>query len=115
MRRPTAFLLGLALLAVAAPGPPSGGPSAPQAGTARLRSFDTCQDFLRYARSHGRALVGPGGLRGYPGPLTAVPAPVEEAAAADGVPGVDFSTTNVQEAGVDEPHIAKTDGGQIFA
>jgi len=115
MRRQTALLLGLALVAVAATGATVGGPSAPQAGAARLRSFDTCQDFLRYARSHGRALVGPGGLRGYPGPLTALPAPAAESAAADGISGVDFSATNVQEAGVDEPDIVKTDGDTIFA
>ena len=29
--------------------------------------------------------------------------------------GVDYSTTNVQEAGVDEPDIVKTDGNLIYA
>ena len=46
-------------------------------------------------------------------------APAAEEAAADsgggGSAGRDFSTTNVQEAGVDEPDLVKTDGRRILA
>ena len=38
-----------------------------------------------------------------------------EARAAAPVAGVDYSTTNVQEQGVDEPDIVKTDGEKIVA
>ena len=41
--------------------------------------------------------------------------PAAEQAAAPKTAGVDFSTTNVQEAGVDEPDIVKSDGNRIFA
>ena len=54
-------------------------------------------------------IVGPYGLAG--GPI--VLAAGERAAAP--VAGVDYSTTNVQEQGVDEPDIVKTDGEKIVA
>ena len=55
--------------------------------------------------------------------VTAAPAapPVPESADAGGAggsgpaAGVDYSTTNVQEAGVDEPDLIKTDGRRILA
>lgn len=45
-----------------------------------------------------------------------VSAPVATAARRESAPqaGVDFSTTNVQVAGVDEPDIVKTDGRRVF-
>src|SRR5262245_59614870 len=79
------------------------------AGTAsRLQRFTGCAPFLDYVRQHGRRIVGPYGLGGQPVVFAA-----ERAAAP--VPGVDYSTTNVQEAGVDEPDIVKTDGEKIVA
>lgn len=47
-----------------------------------------------------------------PSTLSAAPAP--KAAAAPPVEGVDFSGTNVQVSGVDEPDIVKTDGTYVY-
>jgi hypothetical protein len=80
------------------------------AASPRLQRFTGCGAFLDYARVQARRIVGPYGL---PGTGTAIAAltPAERASA----PGVDYSTTNVQEAGVDEPDIVKTDGERIVA
>ena len=106
-----------------------------------LVQFDQCDAFLDYVIEHALALVGPYGLQGggfgFPQPFFgdvilegvfgdvilegAVTAPVA-AASFDGAEssvasapraGVDFSGTNVQELGVDEPDIVKTDGNRI--
>ena len=108
--------------------------------TAGLVRFDDCDALLDYLHTEYSARVGPWGFDGggWIGPMpimepmdeemamaevdmaemamaddagasaptaTAAPAPVE---------GVDFSATNVQEAGVDEADIVKTDGRRIF-
>ena len=75
----------------------------------RLQPFTGCAPFLDYVRAHGRQIVGPYGLGGMPVALAAT----DRSAAP--TPGVDYSTTNVQEAGVDEPDIVKTDGEKIVA
>jgi Beta propeller domain len=75
----------------------------------RLQRFAGCAPFLDYVRTQGKRIVGPYGLGGMPVVLAASG---REAAPA---PGVDYSTTNVQEAGVDEPDIVKTDGEKIVA
>src|SRR4051794_16726528 len=97
-----------------------------------LRAFSSCPQLLSYARAHGKAAVGTGwvptpftaagptpsrvpknsGAKGTPQPPTAegsAPQSSEDAAGGPGT-GTDFSTTNVQEQGVDEPDIVKTDG-----
>ncbi|MCY3632672.1 MAG: beta-propeller domain-containing protein [bacterium] len=95
-----------------------------------LRSFGDCATLLDYLRTETVSRVGPYGLDdgprfGIPEPFAveeaemmaddsaAQPAPAAEAAPAssDG----DFSSTNVQVAGVDEPDIIKTDGTRILA
>jgi hypothetical protein len=75
----------------------------------RLHRFAGCAPFLDYVRAQGRRIVGPYGLGGVPIVMAATG---REAAP---TPGVDYSTTNVQEAGVDEPDIVKTDGEKIVA
>jgi uncharacterized secreted protein with C-terminal beta-propeller domain len=94
-----------------------------------LVRFDACDDFLDYVIEHALELVGPYGLGngfGYPVPMPGVafeefaavdaPAAVRaDSAAPAPQPGVDFSGTNVQEIGVDEPDIVKTDGNRIVA
>ncbi|MCP3994585.1 MAG: hypothetical protein GY722_05900 [bacterium] len=96
-----------------------------------LQAFNACDDFLDYVKEHAVDLVGPWGFNyGYwGGPVfrgdVAMMA-VEEMAADDGgantaapssspVQGVDYSGTNIQELGVDEPDIIKTDGKRIVA
>jgi hypothetical protein len=98
-----------------------------------LVSFDACDDLLSYVKEHALEMVGPWGLGG------AIPveqdsaagadeagdaAVVPEAAAAESfgagrsvsepVQGQDYSGTNVQEAGVDEPDTVKTDGDRLY-
>ena len=98
--------------------------------TAGLVRFDDCDTLLDYLHTEYSARVGPWGFDGggWFGPM---PVPEEEmamasddmaeaAAPAQGVAtsapveGVDFSGTNVQEEGVDEADIVKTDGRRIF-
>ena len=93
-------------------------PQAIQAGLS-LESFDACESFLDYVISHAVDLVGPYGLDN---PVWG-PWPVDDLAMMDGeavaeaspTPGrdQDFSGTNVQVEGVDEPDIVKTDGERI--
>jgi hypothetical protein len=85
-------------------------PSGSEAGAAqkpRLKAFGSCTGLVQYARRnavrHARSMLQRGqddsGAGGG-----------EERAAGD-----DFSGTNVQEQGVDEPDIVKTNGAQAFA
>src|SRR4051794_13737792 len=92
----------------------------------RLRAFHSCRRLIHYARGHaaremraGGGIVPPTGAplsndsrggQGAPG-STAGP----EANTPQPSDGSDSSGTNVQEAGVDEPDIVKTDGKHIFA
>lgn len=104
------------------------------AAAAALISFDACDDLLGYVRDMAAEQVGPYGLEGS-GMVVAdgmeqtlaagdagsaeMPAAAPEAAtsAAAGERAADggFSTTNVQEEGVDEPDTAKTDGRLLIA
>jgi hypothetical protein len=120
MRRVLVLALGTALLTAA-------GVSASLAANGRnaaptpapgLTPFASCERLLAYARKYGLQAFASGGfgVPGVPGgrPGPAQPAPA--AGAADGGGGgVDYSATNVQEAGVDEPDIVKTDGARILA
>lgn len=98
-------LAGAALLAGAsfAAQPASSSPAP------RLQRFAGCAPFLEYVKLHGRRIVGPYGFGG------GAPIALAEDARSAPEPGVDYSTTNVQEAGVDEPDIVKTDGRRIVA
>ena len=83
----------------------------PQAGK-RLVSFRSCGDLLGYAKGQAGRFVGPYGL-GAPGRVGIEDATRAAAPAAE--KGVDYSGTNVQEEGVDEPDLVKTDGKTVFA
>ena len=101
--------------------------------TAGLVRFDDCDTLLDYLHTEYSARVGPWGFDGggwfgpMPPPRVTVAMSVDEAmtesadapaaapsVTAAAVEGVDFSGTNVQEAGVDEADIVKTDGRRIF-
>jgi uncharacterized secreted protein with C-terminal beta-propeller domain len=86
----------------------------------RLKPFTSCGSLIRYAQRHVPVrsvtpMVSPkfapvtGGEEGGSAPQNqATPAPVS------GGEGDDSSTTNVQEVGIDEPDVVKTDGTRIF-
>ena len=102
--------------------------------TAGLVRFDDCDTLLDHLHTEYSARVGPWGFDqgGWFGPVLRRGADdmavAEEAMADEGAPavataqtaatapveGVDFSGTNVQEVGVDEADIVKTDGRRIF-
>ena len=110
-----------ALAAVAAVGGAATASAAPGKPAPGLVRFDSCQAFLGHARHRAMEMVGPWGL-GPGSRLYREVAPVADTAtgatapsAAAPVSGVDFSGTNTQEAGVDEPDMVKTDGRTIFS
>ncbi|MDE0168166.1 MAG: beta-propeller domain-containing protein [bacterium] len=87
-----------------------------------LVEFDSCDAFLDHVRGQAIDRVGPYGFhKRNPDAVIYEEAVEEEAADSSSDPaaspqaGVDYSTTNVQEAGVDEPDIVKTDGSRILA
>ncbi len=124
MRLLTAGLIAL-LLPVAAP-------SASQAATpSRLPSFSSCTDLVDFARRNLsrpavplgvdpgiEAAVAPRAPMAQPDPsqLQPMPGVVQSTptAAPEAAPGEDYSTTNVQEAGIDEPDAVKTDGRRLY-
>jgi uncharacterized secreted protein with C-terminal beta-propeller domain len=96
---------------------------------AALIEFDACDDLLSHIKAEARDQVGPWGLDGYgygyflgddvvfEEDVVASEAPVArgaDAAAPEASQESSYSTTNVQERGVDEPDIVKTDGSRII-
>lgn len=84
-----------------------------------LTSFDACADVLDHLKTEARDRVGPYGLGTGGDMLYAAGGAVEDSASlaapqaaesAGSAARQPHSTTNVQEAGVDEPDVAKTDG-----
>ncbi len=118
-RKRVAFPAALAILVAAALGATTDRSAAEPAreGTVakagRLVAFGSCSDLLRYSKAQAARFVGPYGLGGRPGVVNDVAAGAREASPPK--QGVDFSGTNVQEEGVDEPDIVKTDGNTLFA
>jgi hypothetical protein len=90
-----------------------------------LVGFEACDGFLDHVRTHALELVTPWGLgNGHrwavedvgtdAGGATDDGGPVPTAEPSAPVEGEDFSGTNVQEAGVDEPDTVKTDGEIMY-
>src|ERR671911_113277 len=107
--RRVAFLSALALLTAAALVGTADRSGAGTAKAPRLAAFGSCGQLLAYAKANASRFVGPYGLGS--------PIAIETATRADAPAkqGVDYSGTNVQEEGVDEPDIVKTDGNTLFA
>lgn len=99
-----------------------------------LQPFDHCDALLDHLKAEARERVGPYGLDGVggpgilefdeiaraavedatSGPLPATGGDADSSNALAPQDGTDYSGTNVQEAGVDEPDVVKTDGERLF-
>ena len=87
----------------------------------RLVAFRSCGDLLGYVKSQAAPLVSPWGfgrsplIRGGLPPGVAIPGAAAKTSDTTPTQGVDYSGTNVQEQGVDEPDSVKTNGTTLFA
>jgi uncharacterized secreted protein with C-terminal beta-propeller domain len=113
MKRLALILAVPALAAVAVLVGGIGGPTQPAAAGVRLYPFGDCAELLAYVKPRALAQVQPWGL-GWGGKRWAVGDALFSSAPRAMTPGTDFSTTNVQEEGVDEPDLVKTDGDHLF-
>ncbi len=138
MKRTLAAILALSLLAsacarVSEVAPDRRPVTVGAIGESTLTLFDSCDEYLEYARTEALARVTPYGLEGYgyygpeiaveegvrfdaSAPATTVPAGarIGDDTAAEYGGGGDVSGTNVQVAGIDEPDLVKTDGDRIY-
>jgi len=92
--------------------------AAEPAGEPTLEAFDSCSSFTTYMRDHARQMLGPWGLSGRSGFAyrnLEMPGTVVDVAVGSDAKTPAFSGTNVQEDGVDEPDMVKTDGRTVFA
>jgi len=99
-----------------------------------LPAFSSCASLVTYAHRGARragggigvptragaiaaqVLTAPGPVAADQGAPTTAPAPAAPTASAgESKTAPSFSSTNVQEAGIDEPDIVKTDGERVFA
>ena len=110
------------LLVLAATLPMLAVPPADARKNVRLQQFENCSSLVRYGLRHAprvtrQAVTGPpAAFR--PAPMQSAPGRMEGGEpmpASAPAAGEDFSTTNNQEAGVDEPDVVKTDGSTVFA
>jgi len=137
MQRLIALVIGLGLVAAACSDTATttsasliGSTSVPPATfvAKALQPFDACEDLLSWIKGEALERVSPYGLEGTEGPWFGERFAVEESIgdgdvatapsagrAGDDGAGVDYSTTNVQEVGIDEPDLVKTDGDRIIA
>ena len=100
------------------------GASSPQAAASGLTPFDSCDTALGYLKDEALERMGPYGLEyrggdvGFDTGAQARESVATEESAAAGAPidggdaggAGEYSATNVQEVGVDEPDVVKTDG-----
>jgi uncharacterized secreted protein with C-terminal beta-propeller domain len=125
-------VLGLAA-ALAAPLAAAPGAQAARKAAPRLVAFDSCRALVGYAHRYAARAGGVGvpvralgaapevlaapqkvqTANGEVAPVAAAPAPAGSDDAS--TQGTTFSGTNVQEAGIDEPDVVKTDGKRVFA
>ncbi|MGD9694690.1 MAG: beta-propeller domain-containing protein [Thermoleophilia bacterium] len=112
------------MAAAAMGGGMAGGVPAAEAAPAPLSRFASCERFTGYVQAKALPRAWAWGLTGYASPImmrerlggvedSSAAAP--RAAAPAPVAGSDYSDTNVQEAGVDEPDLVETDGRTLYA
>jgi uncharacterized secreted protein with C-terminal beta-propeller domain len=117
----------IALVAALAGLPAAASAKERPATRAKLVAFDSCRALVGYAQVNARRAGGvgvpmralgavPEGLA-RPVPVsTKGPAAEQDDVSAVAAPGAtSFSGTNVQEAGIDEPDVVKTDGKHVYA
>lgn len=115
----TAFLVAVVGALMVVPFRLGNGPDG-IAHASALQPFDGCDGLLSYLKERARESVTPYGLGGdglvhKAGVLSLEAAPASGATVPSGASAAaEFSRTNVQEAGVDEPDIVKTDGKHLF-
>ena len=121
MRKRAIVTVGIAAAIVVSPAVPAdaaGAKTRPKA--AGLKAFGSCNSLVRYARRNAARTLEPeliGPVRGRRrGRLPLMDFGGQGQVVAGAPAGSkESSATNVQEAGVDEPDIVKTDGARIFA
>lgn len=106
-----ALVAGLTLAALAVLGAPEGAGIARAAAATKLTAFGSCDRLAGYLRRHADQATGP---------IAAMPFEVAEdtalsAPGAAEAPPAPPSSTNLQEAGVDEPDLVKVAGETLFA
>jgi uncharacterized secreted protein with C-terminal beta-propeller domain len=112
---PAAVVLAAAVLGETAGHSAPGRTSAAAAKASRLVPFRSCGALLGYVKSQAAPLVGPYGFGGSSLVRGGLPPVATASAGATPTQGVDYSGTNVQEQGVDEPDLVKTNGTTLFA
>ncbi|MGI5269022.1 beta-propeller domain-containing protein [Nonomuraea sp. CA-218870] len=110
LTRPVVAAALVAALAACTSAPPGTAPATPL-GQVRLVSYSDCDELLKGLREKAAANVGPWGFGG-PQIMYMEDASATRDTALKQTP--DHSTTNVHEAGVDEPDLVKTDGDRVF-
>src|SRR4051794_28208665 len=106
-------LIAAVLLAVLAAGSAAPRAAAKNGGGARLRAFGSCGALLAYTKQNALPLVGPWGFGSVAGVKESL-GEAPQASRATGSAAPDYSTTNVQEEGVDEPDLVKSNGETLF-
>ncbi|WP_049562371.1 beta-propeller domain-containing protein [Nonomuraea sp. SBT364] len=114
--RPAVAVAALATALAACTTPAPADPPAvqkTQLGAVRLVAYSDCDDLLAGLREKAAANVGPWG---FGGGYALFKADDQAATARESkvAQTPDHSTTNVHEAGVDEPDLVKTDGNRVF-
>ena len=119
--RPLALAAGLAALAVLVTAGAGAAPDARAAAGVRLQAFGSCGALLGHVKQRALPLVQSWGLggsfaSGAVSPGIPLPAAAAEGRAADATSTTtpEYSTTNVQEEGVDEPDLVKSNGRFLF-
>jgi uncharacterized secreted protein with C-terminal beta-propeller domain len=135
MGKQTALVAVLAVLGATFVVEALDGSAAPAARAegARLLRFGSCADLLDYMKQNAQPHVSAWGFLGRQGvrevgpvaqqpalpvgiPAPSPPVAITSTAGGTSAPAEDeFSTTNVQEPGVDEPDLAKSNGSTLFA
>ncbi|PZG07908.1 beta-propeller domain-containing protein [Nonomuraea aridisoli] len=112
-----AAVTAVALAAAAACTSSTGGGASPPVtalGAVRLVAYDSCDELVAGLRERAARNVGAYGFGGVM-PLSPVAARADAAAESKAYSGTpQHSTTNVHEAGVDEPDMVKTDGDRVL-